>query len=89
MSLKSKLTPYFANEQRIVETGQPLIGNLERICDRGGNLHWVSNSEVPIKDAQGRVTGLAGVVRDVTFQWGCGSLQPGKLPRGVRRAGGR
>ena len=57
---------YFADERRIVETGQPLIGNLERVCDRGGKLHWVSNTEVPIKDAQGRVTGLAGVVRDVT-----------------------
>jgi len=57
---------FFSNEQRIVETGQPLIGNLERICDRGGKLRWVSNTEVPIKDAQDRVTGLVGVVRDVT-----------------------
>jgi PAS domain S-box-containing protein len=57
---------YFANERRIVETGQPLVGNLERVCDRGGKLLWVSNTEVPIKDAQGRVTGIVGVVRDVT-----------------------
>jgi PAS domain S-box-containing protein len=59
---------YFAEERRIVETGQPLIGNLERVCDRGGKLHWVSNTEVPIKDAQGRVTGIVGVARDVT-EW--------------------
>ena len=59
---------YFADERMIVETGQPLIGKLERVRDRGGKLHWVSNTEVPIKDAQGRVTGIVGVARDVT-EW--------------------
>src|SRR5208337_713965 len=29
---------FFANERSIVETGQPLIGNLERICNREGKL---------------------------------------------------
>ncbi|MGD0220801.1 MAG: PAS domain S-box protein [Terriglobia bacterium] len=41
---------------------------MERLCDRGGQLHWVSDTEVPIKDAQGRVTGIVGVARDVT-EW--------------------
>jgi PAS domain S-box-containing protein len=59
---------YFADERRIIATGQPLIGKLERVCDREGKLHWVSNTEVPIKDAQGRATGIVGIARDVT-EW--------------------
>ena len=45
-----------------------MIGKLERVCDRGGKPHWVSNTEVPIKDAQGRVVGIVGIARDVT-EW--------------------
>jgi PAS domain S-box-containing protein len=59
---------YYAVERKIVESGEPSIGNLERVTDASGKLHWVSNTEVPVKDAQGRVTGIVGIARDVT-EW--------------------
>jgi PAS domain S-box-containing protein len=56
---------YLADEKRIIETDQPLIGKLERVLDAQGKFHWVSNTAVPVKNAQGRVTGIVGVARDV------------------------
>jgi PAS domain S-box-containing protein len=57
---------FVATERNIIETGRPLIGNLDRIPDATGKPRWISNTEVPVKDAQGRVTGIVGVARDVT-----------------------
>ena len=57
-----------ADEKKIVETGQPLIGHMERLTDAKGKQHWISNTEVPVKDAQGGVTGIVGVARDVS-EW--------------------
>ncbi len=59
---------YFADERRIIATGQPMIGKLERVFDREEKLHWVSNTEVPIKDAHCRAIGIVGIARDVT-EW--------------------
>ena len=59
---------YYAAEQKIIESGEPVIGALERHSDASGKFQWFSNTEVPIKDAQGRVTGIVGVARDVT-EW--------------------
>ncbi|MGA2984086.1 MAG: PAS domain S-box protein [Terriglobia bacterium] len=59
---------FYALEQKIVASGRPVIGHLERFCDSGGTYHWLSNTEVPVKDEQGRVTGIVGVARDVT-EW--------------------
>ncbi len=55
-------------DQKVLATAEPLIGNLEKRPDAGGNARWVSNTEVPVKDAQGQVTGIVGVARDVT-EW--------------------
>ncbi len=59
---------YHEAERKVLETGEPLIGNLEMRPDAGGIVRWVSNTEVPVKDAQGKVTGIVGVARDVT-EW--------------------
>jgi sigma-B regulation protein RsbU (phosphoserine phosphatase) len=56
----------FADEQRIIATGQPLIGKPERIR-RGtdGQLIWVSSTKVPIRDERGEVVGIVGISRDI------------------------
>jgi PAS domain S-box-containing protein len=59
---------YYAMERKIIESGEPVIGALERHSDASGKFQWLSNTEVPVKDAQGRVTGIVGVARDVT-EW--------------------
>ena len=48
------------------ETGQPLIGRIERARQHDGQDRWYLTSKVPIRDGQGNVTGLMGVARDIT-----------------------
>ncbi len=56
----------YADEQKIVKTGQPLIGKIEKVRHADGQFRWLSVTKVPIKDAEGKVTGIVGVSRDVT-----------------------
>ena len=57
---------YFRDEQQVFETGQPLIGRIERVRQPDGQYRGFSTSKVPVGDAQGCVTGLVGIGRDIT-----------------------
>ncbi len=57
---------FYASERKIIESGQPVINNVERIEKPGGQVYWLSATEVPIKDEESRVIGLVGVSRDIT-----------------------
>ncbi len=64
-------TPEYAQrtreqEERIIETGEPLLDFIEEDCLQGGRTRWVSTTQVPILDTSGQVTGLVGISRDVT-----------------------
>ena len=56
----------FADEQHVVRIGQPLINREEAIVDRAGNKTLLISMKVPLKDSQGRVTGIACVGRNIT-----------------------
>ncbi|MEE9368421.1 MAG: SpoIIE family protein phosphatase [Pontiella sp.] len=56
----------FANEQRIIETGEPQIGIEEKETWPDGKVTWVSSSKMPLKDANGKIIGTFGITRDVT-----------------------
>jgi PAS domain S-box-containing protein len=56
----------FADEQRIMETGKPMICVEEKENWPDGHVTWVSSTKVPIRDPAGRITGLVGVSRDIT-----------------------
>ena len=56
----------FADEQRLLETGELLIGIEERETWQDGREAWVSTTKVPLRDRTGRVVGLFGISRDVT-----------------------
>jgi diguanylate cyclase (GGDEF)-like protein/PAS domain S-box-containing protein len=53
-------------EQRIIETGEPLINRVEFNPTRDGKPRWFSTTKVPIKDLDGHVTGIVGISRDIT-----------------------
>jgi PAS domain S-box-containing protein len=57
---------YDADERRIFQTGEPIIGKVEKIELPGGKVCWYSTTKVPVKDEQGRVTGIVRINRDVT-----------------------
>ncbi len=63
---KALADEFYADEQRIILTGQPLINKLERIVDRDGQETWASVTKVPLYNRSGSVTGIIGISRDVS-----------------------
>jgi PAS domain S-box-containing protein len=57
---------YHADEQAIIQSGQPLINREEPSLDAAGNPIWNSTTKVPLRDQQGRIVGLVGTSRDIT-----------------------
>ena len=56
----------FADEQRLLQTGEPLIGIEERETWLDGGEAWVSTTKVPLRDRSGEIIGLFGISRDIT-----------------------
>ncbi len=57
---------YHADDQSVVQTGQPMLNKGEFLVDKEGKEHWFSTSKLPLRDEQGRIIGLVGVGRDIT-----------------------
>ncbi|MBI2926722.1 MAG: PAS domain S-box protein [Verrucomicrobia bacterium] len=57
---------YYADEQRIVQTGQPLFNREEPVVDPLGHRRWVLTTKVPIFDRSRKVVGVVGMTRDIT-----------------------
>ena len=58
----------FADEQRVIATGEPMLTKLERETFRDRPGVWVQTMKQPLFDADGRIVGTWGVSRDVTAQ---------------------
>ncbi len=59
---------YHQDEQRVIQTGQPLINKTERQILPNGEIGWTSTTKVPLRDKDGKVVGLVGINRDITEQ---------------------
>ena len=56
----------FADEQRILETGEPLRGYVEKETWPDGHETWASTTKLPMRDAKGKIIGTFGLSRDIT-----------------------
>ena len=56
----------YEDEQRIMSTGNPLIGFEEKETWPDGRVTWMSTTKVPLRDADGNITGLVGISRNIT-----------------------
>jgi len=58
---------YYADEQEIIQSGQPLVNREEPFVDPlTGKRGWVSTTKVPLRDGRGKIIGTVGIGRDIT-----------------------
>ena len=58
---------YYADEQELFRTGEPLMGREEPVMDQTtGEQRWMLTIKVPLRDSTDSVVGLVGVGRDIT-----------------------
>jgi len=51
--------------EKTVSTGQPTL-TVFRVRDKSGTIHWMEDNGVAVFDNEGRVTGISGILRDIT-----------------------
>ena len=59
-------TAFHADDERVFQSGQPVLNHEEPITLPGGALGWQLTSKIPLYDSAGRVTGLVGIGHDIT-----------------------
>ncbi|MGA2348974.1 MAG: PAS domain S-box protein [Terracidiphilus sp.] len=57
---------FFADEQNLFRSGQPIYNREETALDSAGNEIHILTTKVPLCNSQGQVIGIAGVGHDIT-----------------------
>ncbi len=57
---------FYADEQAILQSGEPLIDHDEPNVDAAGRLRWIMTTKLPMRDSGGQIVGLAGIGHDLT-----------------------
>ena len=55
-----------ADERRVMETGEPLLGNVEYEMMADGRKSWSLTTKLPLRDRAGQIVGTCGISREVT-----------------------
>lgn len=54
------------DEQKIMETREPMIGKVERLVHPDGRITWDYTTKMPLLDSKGNVIGICGINKDFT-----------------------
>ncbi|HET7239505.1 MAG TPA: SpoIIE family protein phosphatase [Terrimicrobiaceae bacterium] len=54
------------DERRIMETGKPMVGKVERLVHPDGRVTWDYTTKMPLLDSNGNVIGICGINKDFT-----------------------
>lgn len=57
---------FYDEEQEMLQSGLPVVARLGQTPGKDGEVLWVSETKIPLKDETGQVVGLVGISRDVT-----------------------
>jgi PAS domain S-box-containing protein len=60
--------PAFDDEQRIIRTGEPILGKVERETWPDGRVTWAVTNKLPLRGPDGRIVGTFGLSKDVTAE---------------------
>ncbi len=63
---KEMAEAFFTDDQRVLQTGTPMLNKEEHVIDPNGNKRWLLTSKLPLRDERGQIVGLVGVGRDIT-----------------------
>jgi len=63
---EERARPAFEDEQKILQTGEPLLDKLECTKTSDGKMYWVLSTKVPWRDEEGKIIGTFGVSHDIT-----------------------
>ncbi len=61
--------PAFDDEQRIIRTGEPIIGVPEKEVFADGRVEWSLTTKMPLTDEEGRIIGTFGISKNITAQY--------------------
>ena len=54
------------DELRVMETGEPLLGNIEFEVLADGRKSWSLTTKIPLRDRKGNIVGTCGISREIT-----------------------
>jgi two-component system sensor histidine kinase/response regulator len=57
---------FFADDQLVLLTGQPVLNREEYLIDKKGEKRWILTTKIPSRDVNGQIVGLIGLGRDIT-----------------------
>jgi PAS domain S-box-containing protein len=57
---------YFADDQAALNTGEPVLGRVEKIRDSSGKTRWYLTNKIPLRDKEGKISGLVGASVNIT-----------------------
>ncbi|MBS7562991.1 PAS domain S-box protein [Mucilaginibacter sp. Bleaf8] len=56
----------YADDMRVLSTGEPIIDREEFFWDEEGNKNWLLTSKVPVRDVNGNIISLLGIGHNIT-----------------------
>ncbi|MGA7884399.1 MAG: diguanylate cyclase [Acidobacteriaceae bacterium] len=57
---------FFHDEQRVIESGEPLVSRDEYVREADGRFRYILTTKVPLRDPAGQLVGVIGIGRNIT-----------------------